>query len=180
MEEIWKTIPGYENRYEVSNLGRVKSLARLDRYNRHVRERILQYGDNGNGYKFVHLLRGTKQRMYVHRLVAFAWIENDDPETKTIVNHIDGNKSNNVVSNLEWCTPSDNNFHRYNVLNKHTAQKGKSLKKNCKRVGLFEGGVLVREFDSLRDCVKRLGVNYSSASERLHGKKSLKLDLRRI
>ncbi len=56
---------------------------------------------------------GSHKEMMAHRLVALAYIENDEPDTKLFVNHIDGDKSNNFVDNLEWCTPSENNYHAY-------------------------------------------------------------------
>lgn len=106
MKEIWKTIQGYENRYEVSNLGRVKSLERIDRYNRKIEEKILAPRKHTGGYLRVQL---SKKDFYIHRLVAEAFIPN--PENKSQVNHIDGNKRNNRVDNLEWNTPLENNLH---------------------------------------------------------------------
>ena len=103
MEE-WKRIEVdgevYEN-YEVSNLGRVRSL----NYNGiKGRVQIMKARDNGTGYLNVVLYKNKKpKRFYVHRLVALMFIENDDPTVKTDVNHKDENKSNNAVDNLEWC-----------------------------------------------------------------------------
>lgn len=66
-----------------------------------------------NGYCSYNLTLpdGTKKRMYTHRLVAIAYIPNDNPKEKTQINHIDGNKQNNCVDNLEWCTPQENENH---------------------------------------------------------------------
>jgi hypothetical protein len=61
-------------------------------------------------------MNGKQQRFYVHRLVALHFIPNNDPLHKTIVNHIDGNKLNNNVSNLEWVTPRENNIYYYQKL----------------------------------------------------------------
>ena len=111
MEE-WKDIQGYEGLYQVSNLGRVKSLERrVCNHNngatRLIREQIITPTDNGNGYKIVGLhLKRKRQNKYVHRLVAEHFLEK--PSGKDFVNHIDYDKSNNAVANLEWCTQIEN------------------------------------------------------------------------
>lgn len=98
--EVWKEIKDFEN-YQVSNLGRVKN----------ARGKIMKQKTQYNGYKNVGLRKGgNKQKMFlVHRLVATAFIGVD--ENNPQVNHIDGNKENNNVSNLEWCTASENKKH---------------------------------------------------------------------
>lgn len=102
--EEWKPIEGYEGLYEVSNLGRVKSL----NYNRTKQEKILKQGKMKNGYLYVILCKEGKMKIfYIHRLVATTFIEN--PNNFRFVNHKDENKTNNLVSNLEWCT------HQYNI-----------------------------------------------------------------
>ena len=106
MKEIWKAIKDYEGKYEVSNLGRVKSLERTSRLNRKIKERILAPREHTGGYLRVQL---SRKDFYIHRLVAEAFIPN--PENKSQVNHIDGNKRNNHVDNLEWNTPLENNLH---------------------------------------------------------------------
>lgn len=112
--EVWKDIEGYEGLYQVSNLGRVKSLERIDRLERKVKERMLSIRDNGTGYKFVDLHKNNKaKRFYVHRLVASTFIPN--PEYKPEVNHLDGDKANNVVFNLCWSTRKENLRHAANT-----------------------------------------------------------------
>lgn len=111
MKEIWKTVQGYENKYEVSNLGRVKSLERIDRYNRKIEEKILAPRKHTGGYLRVQL---SRKDFYIHRLVAQAFIPN--LENKKYINHIDGNKTNNKVENLEWCTANENMKHAYYIL----------------------------------------------------------------
>jgi len=102
MEE-WRKIEGYEGLYQVSNLGRVKSLM-------YGKEKILKGGINPYGYHFVILNKyPIKKNMKVHRLVAKAFIPNSD--NKPEVNHIDGNKLNNNIHNLEWNTRKENNSH---------------------------------------------------------------------
>jgi hypothetical protein len=114
----WRAIKGYEGLYEVSDTGLVRSLDRTDRLNRFKRGAIKATCDNGRGYLCVNLKANGKQaQKTVHRLVATAFIAN--PDNLPEVNHIDGNKVNNSVSNLEWCNRADNLKHAFkNGLNK--------------------------------------------------------------
>jgi len=121
MEEIWKDIKGHEGLYQVSNLGRVKSLERVDRLGRSVEEKVLKNKNHSAGYHQIVLFNfGIKRRFYIHRLVAGAFIPNT--ECKPQVNHIDGDKLNNRVENLEWCTQSENIKHAFK--NGLSSQKG--------------------------------------------------------
>lgn len=105
MNEIWRNIDGFENLYQISNLGRVKSLGNGNSNN--SKERILKPGNIGNGYLFVHLWKEGKRKKYlVHRLVASAFLEN--PNNLPQVNHINENKTDNSVKNLEWCSSEYN------------------------------------------------------------------------
>lgn len=103
MTEIWKDIAGYEGKYQVSNLGRVKSL----NYRRTGKERCLEPKDNNDGYLQVTLYKnGGKDQPLVHRLVAMAFILN--PEGKPEVDHINRDTTDNRVENLRWVTSIEN------------------------------------------------------------------------
>jgi hypothetical protein len=116
IDEIWSDIPGWEGYYQTSNLGRVKS---CDRYVEHLRigkqfvkGRVLKHGCDRYGYSYVTLSRdGVQKNCSVHGLVMIAFI-GDRPEGYEI-NHLDRNKRNNCLMNLEYCTRSQNIQHAY-------------------------------------------------------------------
>lgn len=112
--EIVKTLPGYEKEYAVSNLGNVYSLIFKSRYGTFKRQKLLKPNISKSGY-YSFAIGSQKEclmkRYLLHRLVALTFLPN--PDNKTFVNHIDGDKSNNVVSNLEWCTRSENEIHAH-------------------------------------------------------------------
>ncbi|WBK39941.1 HNH endonuclease [PinkBerry-associated phage LS06-2018-MD08] len=117
MKEIWKDIKGYEGYYQISNLGRVKSLERKCKTNNSYRikkEKILKGGFTTKRYKHVTLLKNKITKTYqIHRLVAIAFIEN--LLNKETVNHKNGIKDDNRVENLEWMTYSENIKHAFDT-----------------------------------------------------------------
>ena len=109
--EIWKDINGYENMYQVSNYGRVKSLNRIVKSSwgtpKMLNEKIIKEIIDSLGYSRLSLSKNGKVKAHkIHRLVAEAFLEGNG-----VVNHIDGNKQNNNVLNLEFCTAKQNNAH---------------------------------------------------------------------
>lgn len=112
MDEMWKDVPQWEGYYQVSNLGRVRSVDRITN-SRPACSKVLKQAVQNSGYYFVSLWKNNKSKnALVHRIVALAFIKNNDKKKK-YVNHIDGNKFNNNFENLEWCTFSENIKHSY-------------------------------------------------------------------
>jgi hypothetical protein len=109
--EIWKDVIGYEGIYQVSNLGRIKRISKNHLCNlRYQGEYYLKPLDNGKGYLRMKLSNnGSSKRVMLHRIIAEAFINN--PENKKVINHINGNKKDNRIENLEWCTQSYNCLH---------------------------------------------------------------------
>ena len=137
MKEEWRTVVHngivYE-KYEVSNMGNV----------RNSKHQILKPAKRKNGYLQVLLYKNGKRNMFlVHRLVAFAFIPNDNPQEKTDINHIDENKSNNMVDNLEWCSKQYNIDYSqgFKVLCVETGIVYNSTKKAARETGLQQDGI---------------------------------------
>ena len=133
MKEEWKDIPGYEGLYQVSNLGRIKSLARkVKTKNGHYQgynEKILKMGTNNSKYYMVVLCKnGKTNAKLVHRIVAEAFIPN--PDNKPCVDHIDTNIYNNNVNNLRWCSQKENCLNP--ITRKNNSKSKMGLKKGIK------------------------------------------------
>lgn len=129
--EIWKDVVGYEGKYQVSSFGNVKSLSRLVPNSRGgfktIPTKILKPGMGTSGYLGVNLADSGSKTYMIHRLVTIAFISNE--ENKEYVNHKDGIKTNNHISNLEWTTPSENTTHAYdNKLNQNYGENNPTSK----------------------------------------------------
>jgi len=138
VKEIWKDIPGYKGIYQVSNFGRVKSLKRK-LWNGsgyfYCKERILKSSETKKGYVYYYLRNKRKKRKseFSHRLVMYAFVGKNTSK-KIVVNHIDGNKRNNCIDNLEYITYKQNNRHAWDIglYNDETRKKLSEISKNKK------------------------------------------------
>ena len=170
LNEEWKPVKGYENRYLVSNHGRVISLGRIieavDGFERHYREKLLKLNPNKvRGYVAVRLYddEGNYEHVEVHRLVALHFLEN--PEGLPLVNHIDQVRSHNDVENLEWCTFAHNLHH------KGAHRKGREkIKKKVFQYTLDED--FIRAWPSATDCARETGIDRSGISHVCNGHKA--------
>ena len=170
MNEIWKDIPNYEGLYQVSNFGRIKKLNKkmiVKQENRtfiyHSKERMLKPQKEKTGYFNVVLYNATNKKHFkVHRLVAEAFIPN--PENKPQVNHIDGNKQNNCVSNLEFCTNGENQIHAWGTgLQKRYIGKENPKSKKVKQFDI--NNKYIKTWDCIREVERTLKIkNYNITS----------------
>jgi hypothetical protein len=165
MTEIWKDIQGYEGLYQVSNLGRVKSLERWVQNHgkmQHHPEKIKEPSRKEKGYRTTQLYKeGKVQNVYVHRLVAEAFVAN--PDGKETVNHINGNKDDNRAENLEWNTYTENNNHAYKTgLNDETHRRNR---KGSFLVEQYDENMnLIKTYPSIREAERQTGIDSRSIS----------------
>lgn len=142
--EVWKPVKGYEGIYEVSNIGRVRTL----RTNKIITPKFTK------GYCYVRLYKdGKGKQKYIHRIVAEAFIPN--PENLPQVNHKDENPKNNSVDNLEWCTAKYNA--NYGTCKERSLKKRIGKIKRCKTVQKDAFGNVVAVYDSIKDASEKTG-----------------------
>lgn len=152
MEEEWRAVIGYSWGYEASSLGRIRSL----NYRRSGKVGVLHPRKNRWGYLEVTLWHnGGRCTVSVHKLIATAFLEK--PKLAEVVNHKDGNKTNNRVDNLEWSTYKDNAIHSVNVLHK-----------NIKPIICIETG---ERFWSAAEASRDMGLNASHIAKVAKGKR---------
>ncbi len=164
--EEWKDIKGFEYLYQISNLGRVKSLRK---------SKIMTPARHTSKYLKQGLFKDKKQKgFYLHRLVADYFCHNDDPENKTQVNHINGDHKYNRACNLEWCTPSENIRHGVDAGRVNNIKKGR----NTKRFNEKEAATIaILELDgySINKIAEYLGRSRTSISSFMNGRGNKKI-----
>ena len=150
MQEKWSDIKKYENIYQVSDKGNIKSFCLY----KGTRVRILKPYTQYDGYKSVKLHKDKKGTDYkVARLVALAFIPN--PFNKPCVNHINGIKTDNRVDNLEWCTHKENMQHAV-LTGLHS--------KNIKKVNMIKDNIIVEQFNSQQEAERKTTISQASIS----------------
>ena len=165
MEEIWKDIEGYKGKYQVSNFGKVKNTNT---------NHILSQSKNNCGYYRVGLyFNKVNKRVDVHRLVAEAFINN--PEQKKEVNHINGNKKDNSINNLEWVTHKENICHAwkeglFETVRKASKRYGKNNPSAKKVIQYDLDGNEIRRYDCIAEAVKATNINKTSIGKCCSGR----------
>jgi hypothetical protein len=155
-DKVYKDIIGFEGLYKISNFGDVFSIKE---------NRDLKYHTNKKGYCSICLTKDKKEySRLVHRLVAEAFLGQNEGLQ---VNHINGNKSDNFVGNLEWCTSSENINHAYQVLNKRGGQS--------KYVINLETGIF---YESAKEAAKYMNIKYCTLRAMLSGQNPNKTNLK--
>jgi hypothetical protein len=171
MEE-WRDIAGYEGLYQVSNLGRVRSLDRVVECVDSIRRykgRILKQCRKQNGYMEVVVKRQCEQHFLVHRLVAQTFIPN--PNGYPTVNHLDENKENNKADNLEWVTSAENNAYGIGCINRKKNAPAASIRSTARPVQKYSlEGKLLDEYYSAMEAGRANGCRQSGISECCNGK----------
>lgn len=164
-EEIWKDVPDYENLYQISNCGRIKSFLS----NKILKPRISRYG-----YLRISLRKdGTTKDFYIHRLVGEVFL--NKPEHKCEISHKDTNKKNNVYTNLEWVTHKENQNNPISIkkqLGSNNHRFGKSndyntYKHRCYKIKCIETGEI---YLSIHKAANKTGVPFSSIQSHLKGR----------
>lgn len=165
--EIWKDIKGYEGFYQISNFGNVRSLDRKIKYKNNYR---LFYGRNlikivdTKGYYFVNLKKNSHNEIKrIHRLVAEAFIEN--PNKFPCINHIDGNKQNNHIDNLEWCSYKHNINEAFRLgLNRYTHKENFKYENKKKIIQYDLNFNIVKKWESICEAARKTNISQSNIS----------------
>lgn len=181
MEEIFKDIPNYEGYYQISNMGQIKSIVRKGNLIERIRIQIV----NSSGYPQVSLSKNGKKKIFsVHRLVALLFVNN--PDNLLEVNHIDGNKLNNIYTNLEWTTRSKNMKHAFDnklavisdrqrkLMSINGSKRTLGKNSNSKKVINRTTGKI---YDTAIEAAKDFNMKYTTLLAMLQGRNPNKTDL---
>lgn len=171
-EEVWRDIKDYEGLYQISSLGRVRSLDRFDSIGRFIKGKMLSYNVDKDGYSCITLCKnGGEKKCKVHRIVAQTFIPN--PDNKPCIDHINCERSDNRIENLKWCTHSEN------LMNPITRKKKSNICReicqgsdnpNSKKIIQFsKNGDLIRLWECMKDAADNLGTNYQNISKCCRG-----------
>lgn len=164
MEEIWKDIPDYNGRYQISNYGRIKSFAQ-DK----IKGKIKNGSITQKGY-LTYLLydnNGNKKQAPVHRIVATIFLDN--PDHLPQVNHKDEDKTNNHIDNLEWCT-NEYNSH-YGTRSERAALSNRCCKTTSSAVYSVDDNGYIEYYNSIGEAERKTGLNHSNIVSTLKGKR---------
>ena len=168
MTEEWRPVVGYDGSYEVSSMGNIRSLDRLNGRGRWLKGRLIKIGMTRNGYMRCCLcIKGERTHYYVHRLVAQAFVTN--PDGKPQVNHINEIKADNRASNLEWVTSRENSVHGTKIQRTDYVLIARKLAKAVTATHLRSGEVL--DFPSMREA-QRSGFDTGAVSKCCKGERA--------
>jgi len=156
MEEIWKDVVGYEGRYMISSLGNIRSNTS------HGKGRLLSFKNKSVYCKVTFYKEKIKSHILVHRLVAMHFIPN--PDNKATVNHISGDKADNRVINLEWCTQKENIKHSFEVLKTNYSNRKQKPVLQCST-----SGDTIKEWKNIKEVAEYYGVCYSAVNNAVIG-----------
>lgn len=170
--EIWKDIPGYNGDYQASNKGRIRNMYFYNQWGRYKRKvpRIMKPNCFSNYLTVV--IRGKSKT--IHRLVATTFLgEHKD----LVVNHIDGNKRNNEISNLEFCTIKQNSIHAYHVLgvvSKNKGKHGSDFRSSKPIIAFSADNTDIKRYGSIRDAERFDNFKHSNVIKVINKNKQYK------
>ena len=166
MSEIWKDIKGYEGQYQVSNIGRVKSVDRLDASGHHRKEKILRPTlDKDSYYKYGLCKNGKMKTFHTHTLVAKAFIPN--PDNKPCIDHINTDRTDNRVENLRWCTNKENHNNPLSLINHCKASSIPVLQ-------FTKQGVFIKKYNSATEVANTIKISSQQISRCCKGRYGFK------
>ena len=165
--EIWKNIEGYEELYQISNYGNVKSLDKKDSLNRKIKGKNLKIIKRKDGYLSVKLNKQSKSKEFlIHRLVATMFIPNLGKYKE--INHKDENKQNNCVDNLEWC----NRKYNINYGNANANRRKTLLNRRGKKVMQYDKSKkIIAQYSSVREASRKTNINIAGICDCCNNKR---------